>query len=455
MINSTNTITALSSGKGKSAIAAIRISGEDAFSIVGKCLEPSKAFQKCPTNNILLYRFISPPTQRTIDQITAVKYKAPQSYTGEDMVELFCHGNEIIIEKILSELIKNGAVIAEKGEFTRRAYLNGKLDLVKAEAIQGLIDSRAEKQHEAAIDIYMGGYKQKLLQWKNTIKEILRDIEAEIEFPEEDDVRNNKKEQIKKIVKTRKEIELEVKKKEKSEVIEKGINVPIVGITNAGKSSLFNLLLESDRSIVHREEGTTRDMVGEDILLAGEKIRLLDTAGLRNTENPVEKIGIKKTWEYIHNTALFIWVTPADAHITEHEMVLIKEKGKKICVISKTDLMNGKTKKEFCRKNGIPCIGASLTDKQERERIVGFIGKWVEKTLGSFVFSNIIRNQRQRYIAKRMAERLHTVESLCDPGEEILSLHLRNVLDDIGDFVGETTNEEILNSIFSEFCIGK
>jgi tRNA modification GTPase len=301
----------------------------------------------------------------------------------------------------------------------------------------------------------MGGYKQKLLQWKNTIKEILRDIEAEIEFPEEDDVRNNKKEQIKKIVKTRKEIELEVKKKEKSEVIEKGINVPIVGITNAGKSSLFNLLLESDRSIVHWEEGTTRDMVGEDILLAGEKIRLLDTAGLRNTENPVEKIGIKKTWEYIHNTALFIWVTPADAHITEHEMVLIKEKGKKICVISKTDLMNGKTKKEFCRKNGIPCIGASLTDKQERERIVGFIGKWVEKTLGSFVFSNIIRNQRQRYIAKRMAERLHTVESLCDPGEEILSLHLRNVLDDIGDFVGETTNEEILNSIFSEFCIGK
>jgi len=455
MTCSTNTITALSSGRGKSAIAVIRISGKGAFSIVGKCLEPLKAFQKSAPNNIRLYRFVSPSSQRTIDQITAVKYKAPQTYTGEDLVELFCHGSEIIIEKILSELLKNGAVIAEKGEFTRRAYLNGKLDLVKAEAILGLIDCRAEKEHEAAIDIYLGSYKQKLKQWKNAIKEILRDIEAGIEFPEEDDVRNNKKEQINKIIKIRKEIELEVKKKEKSEVIEKGINVPIVGITNAGKSSLFNLLLESDRSIVSWEEGTTRDMVGEDILLAGERIRLLDTAGLRNTENPVEKLGIKKTWDYIHNSVFFIWVTPADATMSEHEKALIKEKEKKICVISKTDLVNGKTKIEFCRANGIPYIGACLTNKQEREKIIGFIGKQIAKTFGSFSFSDIVCSQRQRHLALRMVKRLRPVGAFSSMGEEILSLSLRNVLDDIKEFVGETTNEEILNSIFSEFCIGK
>ena len=455
MIYSTNTITALSSGREKSAIAVIRISGKEAFSIVGKCLEPSKTFQKCTPNNIHLYSFISRPPQRTIDQITAVKYKAPQSYTGEDLVELFCHGGEIIIEKILSELLINGAVIAEKGEFTRRAYLNGKLDLVKAEAIQGLIDSKAEKKHEAAIGTYMGSYKQKLFQWKNTIKEILRDIEAEIEFPEEDDVKNIKKVHFKKIATTRKEIELEVKKKDKSEVIEKGINIPIVGITNAGKSSLFNLLLESDRSIVHWGEGTTRDIVGEDILLAGEKIRLLDTAGLRNTENPVEKMGIKKTWDYIHNTGLFVWVTPADTHITEHEKVLAKEKGKTICVISKIDLMNGKTKKEFCTTNHIPYIGACLTDKQERAKIISFIAKQVAKTLGSFTFSDIVCNQRHRCLALRMVERLRAVEASTSSGEEIISLHLRNVLDDIREFVGETTNEETLNSVFSEFCIGK
>jgi tRNA modification GTPase len=455
MIYSTNTIAALSSGRGKSAIAVIRISGKDAFYIAAKCLEPSKIFQKSAPNNIRLYRFISQPSQRTIDQITAVKYKAPQTYTGEDLVELFCHGSEIIIEKILSELLKNGAVIAEKGEFTRRAYLNGKLDLVKAEAIRGLIDSRGEKEYEAAIDIYLGSYKQKLIQWKNTIKEILCDIEAGIEFPEEDDVKNIKKEQIKKIIKTRKEIELEVKRKEKSEVIEKGINIPIVGITNAGKSSLFNLLLESDRSIVSWEEGTTRDMVGEDILLAGERIRLLDTAGLRNTENPIEKIGIKKTWDYIHNTPFFIWVTPADVTITEHEKVLVKEKGKKICVISKTDLMNGKTKIEFCKANGIPYICACLTDKQGRGKIIDFIGKQIAKTLDSFTFSDIVCSQRQRYLGHRMAKRLRSVESFSGMGEEILSLCLRNVLDDIKEFVGETTNEEILKSIFSEFCIGK
>jgi tRNA modification GTPase len=455
MINPENTIAALSTGKAKSAIAVIRVSGKESFSIVGKCLDPSRTFQKIAPNYIHLYRFFSPQSQRTIDQVTAIKYKAPNSYTGEDMVEVLCHGGEIIIEKILSEFLKNGAVIAEKGEFTRRAYINGKLDLVKAEAILGLIDSRAEKEYEAAIDTYMGGYKQKLLQWKTAIKEIVRDIEAEIEFPEEDEVRKNKKEQIKKVVKIRKEIELEVKKKKKSEVIENGVNIPIVGITNAGKSSLFNLLLECDRSIVHWEEGTTRDMVGEDILLAGEKIRLLDTAGLRNTENPVEKIGIKKTWEYITNAALFIWVTPADNHITEHEKLLLKEKGKIICVISKTDLISGKKKKEFCRTNVIPCIGACLTDKQEREKIIGFIGKQVEKILGSFAFSYLIRNQRHRYLAERMAERLRAVEKLSSSGAEIWSLYLRDVLNDIGEFVGETTSEEILESIFSEFCIGK
>jgi tRNA modification GTPase len=455
MINPENTIAALSTGKAKSAIAVVRVSGKDAFSIVGKCLEPSKTFQKIAPNHIHLYKIISSQSQKTIDQVTAIKYKAPKSYTGEDMVEVLCHGGEIIIEKILSEFLKNGAVIAEKGEFTRRAYLNGKLDLVKAEAILGLIDSRAEKEYEAAIDTYLGGYKQKLLQWKNSIKEIVRDIEAEIEFPEEDDVRKHKKEQINKVVKIRKEIESEVKKKKKSEVIEKGVNVPIVGITNAGKSSLFNLLLECDRSIVHWEEGTTRDMVGEDILLAGEKIRLLDTAGLRNTENPVEKIGIKKTWEYINNAALFIWVTPADTQITEHEKLLLKEKGKTICIISKTDLMSGKIKKEFCRTNVIPCISACLMDKQEREKIIGFIGKQAEKILGSFSFSYLIRNQRQRYLAEQMVKRLRAVEKHSGSGAEIWSLQLRDVLNEIGEFVGETTSEEILESIFSEFCIGK
>jgi tRNA modification GTPase len=455
MINSENTIAALSTGKAKSAIAVIRVSGKDAFSIVGKCLDSSSTFQKIAPNFIHLYRFVSRQYQKTVDQVTAVKYKAPNSFTGEDMVEVFCHGGEIIIEKILSEFLKNGAVIAERGEFTRRAYLNGKLDLVKAEAIQGLIDSRAEKEYEAAINSYTGGYKQILLQWKNATKEILRDIEAEIEFPEEDDVRKNKKEKINKVIKIRKDIELELKKKKKSEIIEKGVNVPIVGITNAGKSSLFNLLLECDRSIVHWEEGTTRDMVGEDILLAGEKIRLLDTAGLRNTKNPVEKIGIKKTREYINNAALFIWVTPANTPITEHEKLLVKEKGKIICVISKTDLMSGKIKKEFCGKNSIPSIGACLTDKQEREKIIGFIGKQVEKILGSFTLSCLVRNQRQGHLAERMAKKLRAVEKISDSGAEIWSSCLRDVLNDIGEFVGETTSEEILESIFSEFCIGK
>ncbi|HUI90769.1 MAG TPA: tRNA uridine-5-carboxymethylaminomethyl(34) synthesis GTPase MnmE [Chitinivibrionales bacterium] len=455
LLNIEKTIAALSTGNVKSALAVIRVSGKDAFSIVGKCINPSDTFKEIPPKTICLYRFTSVQNQRAIDQITAIKYLAPNSYTGENMVEILCHGGEIIIEKILSELVKNGAVIAGKGEFTRRAFLNGKMNLVKVEAIQGLINSQVDKEYKAAMESYLEGYKQILFKWKNTLKEIVRNIEAEIEFPDEDDIKKKKKNHLKKIIKIRKDIEMEIKKRQKSQIIEKGVFVPIVGITNAGKSSLFNLMLECERSIVHWEEGTTRDMVSEDILIAGEKIKLLDTAGLRNTSSNVEQIGIKKTQEYINKAALIIWVTPANIQITEHEKILLKKKGKIICIISKTDLMDGDTKKKFCVANHIPYFGACLKDKHERKRIVDFIGKEVKKIIGTLEFSSLVRNQRQMNLADSMAKQLHAVEKLYSSGEEIISLYLRNVLNDIGEMVGDTTNEEILDSIFSEFCIGK
>lgn len=456
-MNENATIATISTGKGKGAIAIIRITGPKAFPIVEKCITPQKVFKRLPSKTIHLFNFFNNRSQQVIDQITAVKYMLPRSFTGEDMVEIFCHGGELVVEKILSVLVDEGAVLAKKGEFTKRAYANGKLDLMQAEAIRGIIESRSEKEFETSITTYFGGYKAFLLRWKQKIKDIIRDIEAEIEFPEKDDVQRNNKNHKKEIIKIRKEIELELKNRKKLQMLENGMVVPIVGITNAGKSSLFNLLLECERSIVHWEDGTTRDSIGEDFLIAGEKVRLFDTAGLRDAQELVEKTGIQKTWDYIKQASLVIWVTPADRETTFHEKVLFgeKAKGKTVCIVSKEDIGNGSKKKELCKKNKIPCIGACLLNKDIRAKLVKFIGKQIEKSIGSIEISNVISNKRHESIAKRMAENLLATEKQMAAGEEIQVYYLRKVLSDIGEFIGETTTEEIVESIFSEFCVGK
>jgi tRNA modification GTPase len=456
-MNQYNTIAALSTGRGKSAVAAIRVSGETAFSTVGKCISQSAEFEKLLPQQIRLFTFAHPASKKVIDRIMAVKYEKPHSYTGEDMVELFCHGGEIVVEKILLLLVESGASLAKKGEFTRRAFVNGKIDLLQAEAIQGLIESRTEKAFESSIQAYTGAYKKKLLTWNQKIKELLRDVEASMEFPEEDDVAIKRTNVIYQTGEIKKEIEMEIKNKLKTQTIENGINIPIVGIPNAGKSSLFNLLLEYDRSIVHWEEGTTRDSVSEEILICGEKLRLVDTAGLRQSDSKVEQMGMQKTWEYVNMAPFIIWVTPNDCSLTEHERLLLEgtAKGKIIGIVSKMDLSQGTNKRNVCEQRNIPFLEACLNVISYRDQIQNFIGTQVCCHIGSIETSGIIRNKRQEEIARRIVEKCRSIEENRDYGEEIIALYLRKMLDDIGELVGQTTTDQLLDSIFSKFCIGK
>jgi tRNA modification GTPase len=453
-----DTVVALSSGKGKGAIAVIRVSGPSSGAIFEKCLVSSKPFKGLPARTIGLFSFVNPQSQKTIDQVTAIKHLRPRSFTGEDMVELFCHGSEVVVEKIISVIMDCGAEYAQRGEFTKRAYLNGKFDLVKAEAINQLIESRSDRALESAVHAYFGGYRKSLFTWKQTIKDILRDLEAKIEFPDEDDVlekgKDNDKEKIEEILK---EIKKDINKKQKAEIIEKGINIPIVGISNAGKSSLFNLLLESDRSIVHWEEGTTRDCVSEEIQIGTEKIRLLDTAGLRKTKNRVEMMGIRKTRDHIHNAAIVIWVTPADRPITRQEKttVLGEAQPRIICIISKDDLCPAEEKRAFLLREKIPFMSACLIHNRQRGKLISFINRQIGKKTGSIEMPGVIQNKRQENVARSLLQHLEEAREGRNTGEEICVRFLQKALEDLGQFVGETTSEEILNSIFSEFCIGK
>jgi tRNA modification GTPase len=453
-----NTIVALSSGKGKSAIAVIRLSGQRAFSIAESCLAPGSSFRQLPAKTVGLFTLKNPESKQVIDQVTAVRYVGPQSFTGEDMVELFCHGGEMTVEKILSCLVDCGAVYAGRGEFTRRAYCNGKFDLVRAEAILGIIDSRSERAYSSSVEAYFGGSRRTIQKWKKAIASILRDIEAAIEFPDEDDIRKKENNgDLSRMAEIIKDIEKDVNKREKAKIIEKGINIPIVGISNAGKSSLFNLLLECQRSIVHWEQGTTRDSISEEITIGAEKIRLVDTAGLRETENHVEQIGVSKSLEYMDNSPLVIWVTPSDEPFSEFERTMLSGeiKQRTICIISKEDLGMAPKKKALFEKENIPFVSASLLNEAYRDRLVSFIREQIEKRIGSMEFPEVVRNKRQEAGAKRLLENLRQAQEYRADGEEVCARFLQKALDDISEFVGDTTSQEILNSIFSEFCIGK
>jgi tRNA modification GTPase len=453
------TIVALATVKGKSALAIIRISGKDSVEIIKNCLIPQERFKKAAPKKINLYQFIDSESKKIIDEITAIKYEFPESYTGENMVEILCHGSEIVIEEILSNLIKNGARFAKKGEFTRRAYLNGKIDLLKAESISEIINSNNRAQYVSALEMYSGRSKKVLFEWKKEIINILAEIEARIEFPEEDDIIEKQQEYKKRIEKLFSKIDKEIIKREKATIIDSGCIIPIVGIANAGKSSLFNIIMGFYRTIVDQEEGTTRDAVSEEVIINGERVKIVDTAGLNETKNKIELIGIQKTWEYIENANLIILVTPADQQIKDQEKKIIKQakEGKVIAIISKIDMNRSGNKEKYFKDANISYIETCLVNENERNRILKFLGSHIETY---FKMNDdkygIICNKRHEDIFLRINKKGKAILEKKDiSSEEIISYELKGILQDFEEFVGETSNEEILESIFSEFCIGK
>jgi|WetSurMetagenome_2_1015567.scaffolds.fasta_scaffold20462_2 tRNA modification GTPase len=452
-------IVALATGKGNAALAILRISGKDSIEILKKCIFPEDKFSKTPAKKIDLFKFIDSETKKEIDEITAIKYEFPQSYTGENMVEIICHGNEFVIDEILSILIKNGIRFAKKGELTKRAFLNGKIDMLKAESINQIINSKSRSQYKTAFEMYSGRNRKTLLEWKNEIINILAEIDARIEFPEEDDIIEKNKTYTKKIEFLISKIEKEIQKNEKAKILDNGFVLPIAGISNAGKSSLFNIIMGFNRTIVHHEEGTTRDAISEYVMIKGEKIKIIDTAGLHETKNQVELVGIEKTWEYIHEGNMIIWVTPADKELKEIEKkILKKEKNNKIiAIISKNDIKKSEKKEKYLTTEKIPFIEACLINDNERNNILDFISSNIEERIEIKDNENeIICNKRHEEILLRIQKKGQSLlETIKKNHEEIISYELKEILQDFEEFVGEIKNEEILDSVFSNFCIGK
>ncbi len=435
-------------------MALLRLSGSEVFFIVAKCLKEKALFEKAEPRYVGLYSVIDPVCLKTIDQVTMIKYTAPRSYTGENMVEIIGHGGRIVVQELLEALKAAGARGAERGEFTRRALVNGKIDLFKAEAIQGIIDSESQADHACAKRLYNGGSQPVFSQWRKELEEILEQVEASIEF--EDDAAGGHSAGRGKLDRLLSLLSEDLRRRKQIRFLEGGLKVIIAGPANAGKSTLFNRLLGFNRAIVHSTPGTTRDMVSERVTMGDYEVQLIDSAGIRDAGDEIERLGIERSREAIGDASILIWVTAADEKMEYGEWLEIKNNRKMpmICIINKIDKGDGTEKKRAFNEAGIRNISISLLGNDRIDEIEMTLKSLVEKIHGETEIPHFILNNRHEEIARNL------LQEVKDAGEtwdrvEIAAMHLKGAIARLDEFFGKSDPEAIMNKIFENFCIGK
>lgn len=449
-----DTIVAISTALGVGAISIVRLSGTEAIEIVNNCFK-GKDLTKVKSHTINYGHIVD--QDEIIDEVLVSIMKEPRTYTAEDVVEINCHGGIISTKRILETMLTHGARLAEPGEFTKRAFLNGRIDLVKSEAVMDIIDSKSEEANKLALSQLSGSTSNMIKRFREKLKQLLASIEVNIDYPEYYDIEVVTKEQISKAIsEMKKELEKVIKESKNSTLIKEGIKTVIVGRPNVGKSSILNKLLEQEKAIVTDIAGTTRDIVEGEIYLDGILLNIIDTAGIRSTDDIVEKIGVEKSLSMIDDADLVIVVLNNNEKLTkEDEEILDKTKDKqRIIVINKNDL----EKKLDISKSNLKNIVETNANRVEGIKALK------EKIIELFQLETIkskdytyLTNARQISLAKQAYQSLIEAESGInnDLPIDMVEIDLKNTFDYLGEIIGETYSEEILDHLFANFCVGK
>ena len=458
-----NTIAAIATATGSGGIGIIRMSGDKCFEILKKIFIPKNKnvdLDKVEGYTIKYGYIINSRTQEKIDEVLVSFFRAPKSYTTENMCEINSHGGMVVERKILEECLLNGANLAEPGEFTKRAFLNGRIDLSQAESVIDIINAKNDKEAQASFDQLQGKLSKEIENIRADLLDIMSDIEASIDYPEYDIEETTDEKAMNLLNKEKEKLELLEKSFESGKILKEGVKTVIVGKPNAGKSSLLNVILNEDRAIVSDYAGTTRDTIEEFINIDGIPLKIIDTAGIRKTDDFVEKIGVEKAINLINDADLIIAIFDSSKKLEDEDYKifnLIKNK-KIIILLNKCDLIQKNFETiNYMSKLNKTVIKASMKteegiDKLYKEIANLFNNKEIELNDGIIV-TNI---RHKNLIHKAIDNIIKAMDSIKQEMPiDITAICIKETLEDLGEITGNNVSEDIINKIFSKFCLGK
>ena len=436
------------------------MSGEKCFEVLNKIFKPKKqeSVENIKGYTIKYGHIVE--NNEIIDEVLVSYFKAPKSYTTENMCEINTHGGNVVIRKILELCLKNGANLAEPGEFTKRAFLNGRIDLLQAESVIDVINAKSEKEAKTGIKQLEGVLSKKIKEIKQEILDVMVNVDVSIDYPEYDveDVTNSQISEMLDSVQTK--LEILEKSFDNGKLIKEGIKTAIIGKPNAGKSSLLNAILKEDRAIVTEYEGTTRDTIEEFVNIDGVPLKLIDTAGIRDAKDEVEKIGIKKSKEIANDADLVIAIFDSSKELTKEDIEIlniIKNK-KSIVLLNKADLNSVLNENdERFKKITKNVLKISALNGEGLEKLYALISKMFSLEEINVDNDVIITNLRHKNLISKAIENVKKAKNTVEENMpiDIIAIFIKDILEDLGNITGEIVTDDIINEIFSKFCLGK
>ena len=451
-----NTIVAISTAPGIGGIGIIRMSGEECFKILNKIFKP---VSNLPIKGYSFKYGKIVDGDEVIDEVLVSFFVSPKSYTTENMCEINSHGGIIVIKRILELCLKNGAELASPGEFTKRAFLNGRIDLTQAEAVIDVINSKTDKEAEASISQLEGNLSLKIKEIRKDLISGLADIEASIDYPEYDEVEitNNKILEI--LIRNQERLNKLENSFSNGKILREGIKTAIIGRPNAGKSSLLNLLLDEERAIVTEIEGTTRDTIEEYISLGGIPFKIIDTAGIRDTEDTVEKIGVKKAIEIAQSSDLIISIFDINKELNDDDkkiLEILKEKNS-IIILNKIDLNSEKININYFEKYSKNIILMSMKTQEGFQELLEKMQKITEAESINNDGELLVINSRHKALINKAIVSINKATETLKSGLpiDVIAIYIKEILEQLGQITGETVTDDVISEIFSKFCLGK
>lgn len=455
-----DTICAISTPLGIGGIGIVRLSGPDTYSIIEKIFRPAgkTALPKLPSHTVRYGHAVD--GNRILDEVLLTIMRKPRSYTKEDMAEIGCHGGIIPLREVLSACVKNGARLAQPGEFTKRAFINGRIDLAQAESVLEIIHSRTGSSLDMSMDKLKGKFSSELAGMRDALLEVLSKLEAQINFPEEEDVESFEVDTAEKVREILSLTEKILSRAGKGKLVQQGINAAITGRANAGKSSLLNSLLKEDRAIVTEVPGTTRDAIEQNIDISGIPVNIIDTAGIRKVRGRVEKMGVEKALEWMRKAEINLIMLDGSKKMNEYDRQLLKHlRGKHyLIIINKNDLpekiQRSRLEQAFTPEKIVSISAKTGKGIDELEKkIYVLITDGYGEMRGDEIFLNIRQEGKIREIRASLSSAERVIKN--GAGIEITAECLKNCIKNIDELTGKDVSQDVMESIFSQFCIGK